>query len=113
MSVHQLHPQGMPMHWQQQLKRANTEHEVVMLSRDFIATISHSEIALLPPELRPRKLVDAEDITGYGFELVRAECEASDAQALIHHLGQYFSAASIRLSEIMAHRGQDSDQRSA
>ena len=112
MSVHQLHPQGIPMQWQQQLKRATTEREVVMVTRDFIATFSPAELAVLPQELRPRKIVDAQDITTYGFDLVRAECEASDAKAALHRLGQFFSAASIRLSEIMAGQ-QTEDQRSA
>ena len=100
------------MHWQQQLKRATTEREVIMVSRDFLATFTPAELAVLPQELRPGKIVDAEDITTYGFDLVRAECEASEAKAALHRLGQFSSAASIRLSEILAGQQTD-DQQSA
>jgi thiamine biosynthesis protein ThiC len=122
MSIHQLHPQGHPLTWQERLDTATTEFDVVNVARDYVATLSHDELMQMPEGLRPGKIVDANDITTYAFELVRHECHDEGAQRLVQRLAHVLSRASIRLSEIMvtdrkhpgegAHSG-DSEQRSA
>jgi thiamine biosynthesis protein ThiC len=101
MSVHQLHPQGQPLTWQERLDDAATEHDVLSVVRDYLATISHEEYASLPPALRPGKIVDANDVTTYAFDLVRQECHDEGLQHIVQRLGHVMSRASIRLSEIM------------
>jgi thiamine biosynthesis protein ThiC len=101
MSIHQLHPQGHPLTWQERLDDAVTDTDVVEVVRDYLATLSHEEYASLPPALRPGKIVDANDVTTYAFDLVREECHDEGIQHIVQRLGHILSRASIRLSEIM------------
>ena len=101
MSVHALHPRGQPFTWQERLDAATTESEVVDVARDYLATLNPVEFASLPAELRPGKIVDANDITTYAFDLVRQECHDDGAQHMVQRLAHIMSRASIRLSEIM------------
>jgi hypothetical protein len=55
----------------------------------------------LPANLRPQKIVDANDVTTYAFELVRHECHDEGAQRLVQRLANIMSRASIRLAQIM------------
>src|SRR5690349_6629107 len=101
MSIHQLHPQGHPLTWQERLDDSATELDVVEVVRDYLATVSPPEFASLPASLRPGKIVDANDITTYAFDLVREECHDHGIQNIVHRLAHMMSRASIRLSEIM------------
>ena len=101
MSIHQLHPQGHPLTWQERLDDASTELEVVEVVRDYLATVDVEEYASLPVALRPGKIVDANDVTTYAFDLVRQECHDEGIQNIVHRLAHILSRASIRLSEIM------------
>ena len=95
--------------WQDQLEEADTEAEVVQVARDYIATLDPAQVALLPAPCRPRKLITANDVSSYAFDLVRHECDDSDdAAPFIHRLAAFFSHASIRLSEILR-RTNDED----
>ena len=121
MTIHQLHPRGQPFTWQERLDAATAEADVVDVVRDYLATLSPQEFAYLPENLRPGKIVDANDITTYAFELVRYECQDDGAQRLVQRLANVLSRASIRLSEIMVtqhnpnagRRSGDHSQRSA
>ena len=101
MSVHQLHPQGHPLTWQERLDAATSESDVVDVARDYLATVSPREFASLPEGLRPGKIVDANDITTYAFDLVRQECHDEGMHNLVQRLAHIMSRASIRLSQIM------------
>jgi hypothetical protein len=119
MSVHQFHPREqlpMTVSWQGRLDSAATEAEVVGVVRDFMATVSPYEIARLPEHCRPRKMVDANDITNYAFLIVRHHCDDGEGTARIaHKLASFFTSASIRLAHIMAaaQPADDESRRSA
>src|SRR5687767_10391466 len=108
MSVHQFHPRASnhptaPVGWQHTLDQAGSEHQVVMLVRDYVASLDPYQVASLPPQCRPGKFVDAEDITSFAFEVVRYHCEQNDkTRELVHRIAAFFSYASTRLSQIMA-----------
>ena len=80
---------------------AATESDVVDVAREYLATVSPQEIGSLPASLRPGKIVDANDITTYAFDLVRQECQDEGTQNLVQRLAHIMSRASIRLSQIM------------
>jgi hypothetical protein len=101
MSIHLLHPKGHPLTWQERLEHAHTESDVVDVVRDYVATLTPQEYASLPEALRPRKIVDANDITTYAFDLVREECHDQGIQHMVQRLAHILSRASIRLSQIM------------
>ena len=120
MTIHALHPKGHPLTWQERLDQAVTEDEVVAVAREYLATVTPQEIARLPDAVRPGKLVDANDVTTYAFDLVRSECDDPAGTGTLQRLAHIMSRASIRLSEIMVvehHHppvsNEDDEQRSA
>jgi hypothetical protein len=88
--------------WRGRLDEATTAHEVVSAAKDFVAAWTPEEIASLPPHCRPGKIVDADDVTAYAIQLAQ-ECRAadSDADPRVHRMGNFFSDASLRLSQIL------------
>ena len=95
--------------WQDRLEAADSESDVVQVAKDYVATLDPDQVALLPGSCRPRKLLTANDVSSYAFDLVRFECgDGDDAAPFIHRLAAFFSHASIRLSEIMR-RTNDED----
>ena len=120
MTIHSFH--GAASHhmtgttWQHRLDAARGVDEIVEAARDFVAILDPSELASLPPECRPPKIVDAEDVSTYAFELVRSECAEGSATAeLVHKLARFFSHASMRLAQITAREpaGSDAGRQSA
>ena len=98
--------------WQDRLDAAADEHEVIGITRDFIASFDPYEIEKLPVHCRPGKFFDANDVTQFAFTMVRNECgDPSEAAVPIHKLAAFFSAASIRLSRIMASDNRSDDSR--
>ena len=86
--------------WQERIEEAGTEPEVVAVTRDYLARLSQDEYAELPLELRPRKIVDANDIAAYALDLARHEADDPDEMNLVQRLVQLLSRASVRVSEI-------------
>ena len=86
--------------WQERIEEAGTEPEVVAVTRDYLARLSQDEYAELPLELRPRKIVDANDIAAYALDLARHEADDPDEMNLVQRLAQLLSRASVRVSEI-------------
>jgi hypothetical protein len=95
--------QSQTFSWQERLEEASSEAEVVEVARDFLAAFTPAEMALLPPECRPGKFFEANDVTSYAFALVRHHCgDDAETAELVHKLARFFSNASTRLSQIMA-----------
>jgi len=120
-TIHSIH-QGSGVHmvgttWQHRLDAARGAEEIVAAARDYLASFGPLELAALPDGCRPpRKIVDADDVTTYAFELVRFECEVHDTRDLVHKLARFFSHASMRLAQITARdpiAADDDDRRSA
>ena len=97
----------MTVNWHGRLSSAASEAEVLDVVRDFMATI-----ARLPEPCRPRKMVDASDITNYAFVIVRHHCDDGEGTARVaHKLASFFSSASIRLSQLLAAPDRVDDSR--
>jgi hypothetical protein len=97
-----------PLTWEHQLDLTKNEAEVIELAREYIAQLEHWEIILLPEVLRPRKIVDAVDISNYAFELVRYESDDDGLARLVHKLAAFFSHCSMHLSQLLR-RTNDQD----
>ena len=93
--------------WQSRLDSAHSEAEIVDAARDFLALFDPLELNTLPKPCRPpRKIVDADDIAAYAFELVRHECDIDARETeLVHKLARFFAHAATRLSQVNAFRG--------
>ncbi len=99
-----LREQPMPFSWQDRLDSASTEGDVVNVAKDYVAQFSPQEIESLPELCRPGKFFVANDIADYAFLLFRNHCEDKvETAALVDKLSGFFSNATIRLSQIMAH----------
>lgn len=95
--------------WSESLDSATSEKEIVDVVRDFVASLDAENIQKLPEHCRPGKFFDAEDVTSFAFDLVRAECNRGDgSEDLVLKLSLFFAQASIRLSQVLA-RANDSD----
>ena len=91
--------------WQERIDEAGSEPEVVAVARDYLATLSHDEYAGLPLELRPRKIVDANDIAAYALDLARHEGQDPEEMKLVERLAQVMSRVTMRVTEIMGASG--------
>lgn len=120
MTVHPFRPLGAQpvtaVTWQGRLNNATGEGEVVGIARDFVAQFDYAQVAGLPAECRPGKLVDANDITVYAFTLAQ-NCTGGDTEGavLVEKLAAFFSHASIRLARILSnpHDSADDSRQSA
>lgn len=98
--------------WAGKLREARSEMDVVAVVRDFVALLTPEEFARIPERLRPGRFVDAHDVTSYGFDLVRHECEDKEGRRVVRRMARFFSEASIRLSEILvaSPRSEEDDE---
>lgn len=88
--------------WHGRLNDAATPDDVVAIARDYLALWSPEELALIPAELRPGKLVDAEDVNSYALSLLQARmARGSAGEDVVHKIGNFFGSASLRLSHIL------------
>jgi hypothetical protein len=101
MSLLRIHP-ATTASWSELLSRAGCADEVLTTARDFLARFSPEEVAQLPQECRPAKLVDETDVTDYAFLLASDACTAIDAVGVHARLSAFFAAASARIGELSA-----------
>ena len=94
--------------WYSQLDRAKTVGEAVGVARDFMATWSPDELALLPASCRPGRLRDDEDVEMLhgtlveAYRLSRATGRELDA---LQRMTSFIVRASIRLAELTGESG--------
>ena len=107
MSRHEYSPQIRSamnqLSWHGRLNDAVTEEDVVMIARDYVALWGPEEIGQMPVDLRPNKIVDADDVSAYALSLVQAQMgRGLAAESEVHKMGAFFSSATMRLAQIMA-----------
>lgn len=112
MSVHPFAPRGgatlSAVTWEERLQLASSQAEVIATARDFLATLDHFDIAMLPPGCAPRKLFGAHDVSSYAFDLVAHYCDYYLPGArLMQRLATFFMSASQRLSQLAARTNDD------
>ena len=88
--------------WQGRLSEASSADDVVAIARDYLAQWSPEELAVVPQPLRPGKLVDADDVSGYALALVQAQMgRGTPGEGVIHKIGLFFGSASLRISQLV------------
>lgn len=88
--------------WQRRLADALTADEIIGVVKEYLATWRPDELARLPGDCRPGPMRDGEDIALYAFSTVRHQCLGGGADPELDRLATFFSAASHRLSQVMA-----------
>ncbi len=99
------HPRSPMPDWRRHFIAADTEHEVVSLAREHVASWQPAEIANLPPECRPGRIRDSDDISQSAYELARAHCSLryeGEQDLLVMRLLAFMSEAAIRMAEVKA-----------
>ena len=105
MIVRSLHPsyRDYPLapSWQERLRSAASERDLVSVARDYLATFSYDEISSLPEHCRPVRMVSAQDVADYAYVVVRRHCDDScGVEAPIHRIAVFFANANARLGEL-------------
>jgi hypothetical protein len=102
--------------WFAQLDRAKSIPEVISVIRDFLATWTPTELALLPEACRPSRVRDEEDLESLHSSLVeayRTTRASGNALEALQRLTSFVVRASIRVAEISPassrERGEDPD----
>jgi hypothetical protein len=91
--------------WRRHLARASTEHEIVNLTREHVATWGPDDISKLPAECRPSRIRDAEDISQWAYDLARAHTSLrydDEQDALVLRMLAFISEAAVRMAEVKA-----------
>ncbi len=89
--------------WRVELKAAATDKDVLNVARDYVALLAGEHLEDLPRGLRPGPLSNCEEISEWALKLVQASLSLAPNEAGVAHLrdmGEFFAAASARLSEI-------------
>jgi hypothetical protein len=96
-----------PLGWKGRLNDAMTLEDVVATARDYMALWGPDELSEVPPDLRPGKIVDADDVTNFALALIQAQMgRGTGAEPHLRKMGVFFSDASLRIAQIMAHAGE-------
>ena len=89
------------------LRTAASERDVVELARDYLGEWLPEEIGRLPPECRPVKLRDGDDLSTFAVNLARAttsfEIEPEDLR-MVEELDAFIGSACRRMAEIQRRR---------
>ena len=91
--------------WKALLDDAETERDLVLLARDYLATWTPQEISELPLDCRPGPVRDGEDIIQWAFDYTRRHIgyeEDPHVAAALLKLRTFFSHAAARLSQVTA-----------
>ena len=89
--------------WYAQIDRARSVAETLSVARDYVATLTPEELALLPAECRPGRIRDAKDIEDLHATLVdvyRASRATGEALDVLQRLTSLYVRLVIRLSEL-------------
>jgi hypothetical protein len=89
--------------WYHLIDDAQNPHEVVAITRDYIASWTPQELALLPVACRPGKLRDEEDIEMLHSSLVdeyRNTRASGEELSYLQQLTSFLVRASIRIAEL-------------
>jgi hypothetical protein len=87
--------------WQGRLEAATSREGVVDVARDFLALVTPEEVARMPVDCRPVKLVDGEDVANYAVTLTRRSCDPdcfNDHN--LQRIAAFFGDALGRLSQL-------------
>jgi len=88
--------------WGDRLDMADSVREVLDIVRVYLARFAPEEIAAMPGKCRPRKLMDANELSEYALDLVRETCLGEPPDSTIAKLASVISHAAVRAAELAA-----------
>lgn len=96
--------------WRNLMRSSSHEDEVLELLRDHIARWTPQEIAHLPPDCRPGRIRDADDVSRWAFELASTHCAQSVAvrdEPVLERMLEFVTQAALRIAELKAEEPRD------
>jgi hypothetical protein len=91
--------------WLHVLDGASSEHDIVVATREFLATWTPEEIGRLPENCRPGKISDGEDIGEFAYRLSNAHLDFRGSpgdRQLLERLMGFFVHAAARFATVGA-----------
>lgn len=89
--------------WHERLVLCVAEQQVLDVVRDFLHLWLPDDLAALPDKVRPRKLVEPQDVTAYAFALTRARLALrGEPNPALDLMAAFLSDASMRLATLFA-----------
>jgi hypothetical protein len=89
--------------WQDRLDAAFTAEDVVEVARNYLSTLEHWEMSLMPERCRPGRMVDGSDLAAYAFTLAKERSSVDPAiSTVIDRLSLFFANAATRLARILS-----------
>ena len=91
--------------WVHVIAGAETEHDVVMAVREYLALWTPEELARLPTACRPGRIVDADDVTDLAYRLSRAHLDFAGPRAdrlMLERMMSFVGHAGAQASRICA-----------
>jgi len=110
--MYELGNTTMGLSWIERIDAATSTAEILDIARVYTASLTPEEIAALPMQCRPRKLVDASDLSEYAIDLMRASCDCPEPSPLVLKLAAVISHAATKGSEILSVANDESGGRS-
>jgi hypothetical protein len=89
--------------WHRQFDDAKSVAEVVSIARDFLATLTPTELGRLPPDCRPGKIRDESDIAELHARLAeeyRTTRASGDELTTLQLITSLMVRASVRIAEL-------------
>ena len=93
-------------HWHSRVDGVETVEEVVKLTRDYVATLTPEQLALLPERCRPLRVKAEDDLEYWTFKLSAVHADERAQPAMLHDLFMHFLHASLRITQIHRARAQ-------
>lgn len=91
--------------WRSELDAATTEKDVLNTARDYVAFLARAELASLSGSFKVGPIESCVDVTELALRLVQESMNYDSASAglrLLRDMGEFFAAASKRLTELAA-----------
>jgi hypothetical protein len=89
--------------WIQKIGLVRSQLELLELSREYLASWFHGDLALIPEECRPTRIRDTDDLHYWSERLAEAFCEGGlhgEKPHLHRQMLSFFMAAATRSDEL-------------
>ena len=89
--------------WHCDIEKATNTHHVVRLAREYLATLSPSDLARIPPHCVPGHVIDESDISRCSERLTEEYWRLRGTQAdlaVLQEMWSFFMRASIQIARL-------------
>jgi len=89
--------------WHRDIERATNTHQVLRLTREYLAALAPSDFARIPPHCLPGHVIDEADITRYCTRLTQEYWRLRGTHAdlgILQEMWSFFMRASIQVARL-------------